>query len=314
MKKVVLIAMSIFMSVAVLAGCSAKPNAESNKETKTESKGNEKSEGNGKKAILVVSFGTSYADTRKVTLDAVEKKIADTFKEYEVKKAYTSKIIRDKLKERDNITVDSPEEALNKLKKEGISEVIVQPLHIIPGSEYDEVKEIITKFENNKTFNKLVLGRPILYRTDDYKVAIKAVKAQLPKLDKNQAVVFMGHGTTHPANSSYALLDYLLKEDGENNVYVGTVEGTPDLQSVIKRLKKDDIKEVTLMPFMVVAGDHANNDMLGDEADSWKTILKKEGFKVNGYLHGLGENEKIQDIYVSHVKDCINGNPLMEEK
>ncbi|MCY6370726.1 sirohydrochlorin cobaltochelatase [Clostridium ganghwense] len=309
MKKGILIVMSILMSVVLFAACGNKVQTSKSEDSKATSAAN-----NNKKAILVVSFGTSYADTRKVTLDAVEKNIAETFKDYEVKKAYTSSIIRKKLKERDGISVDSPEEALNKLKQEGFGEVIVQPLHIIPGIEYDEIKEMVEKFEKDKAFGKLVLGRPILYRTSDYKAAIDGLKGQLPKMNQQQAVVLMGHGTSHPANSSYALFDYMLKEEGLKNVYVGTVEGTPELDNVIRRLKEDNIKEVTLMPFMVVAGDHANNDMAGDEDDSWKILLKKEGFKVNTYLHGLGENKKIQSIYVQHVKDCIDGNPLMEEK
>lgn len=308
MKKVILVLMSILMTVVLFAGCANKGQSTQKGESKAAAADA------GKKAILVVSFGTSYQDTRKVTLDAVEKKIADTYKEFEVRKAYTSSFIRKKLKKRDNIVIDSPEEALNKLKKEGVSEVIVQPLHVMPGSEYDEIKKVVDKFTADKSFGKLVLGRPILYRQKDYKAAIEALKDQLPKINQHQAVVLMGHGSTHPANSSYALFDYMLKDEGLKNVYIGTVEGTPELDNVIRRLKEDNIKEVTLMPFMVVAGDHANNDMAGDEDDSWKTILKKEGFKVNTYLHGLGENKKIQNIYIQHVKDCIDGNPLMEEK
>lgn len=308
MKKVILVLMSILMTGVLFTACANKGETAKKEESKATAANS------AKKAILVVSFGTSYEDTRKVTLDAVEKKIADTYKEFEVRKAYTSNIIREKLKERDKLEIDSPEEALNKLKQEGVSEVIIQPLHVMPGSEYDEIKEIADKFTADKSFGKLVLGRPILYREKDYKAAIEALKEQLPKMNEQQAVVLMGHGSPHPGNSSYALLDYMLKEEGLKNVYVGTVEGTPELDNVIRRLKEDNIKEVTLMPFMVVAGDHANNDMAGDEDDSWKTILKKEGFKVNIYLHGLGENKKIQNIYVQHVKDCIDGNPLMEEK
>lgn len=308
MKKVILVLMSILMTVVLFGACANKGQTTQKEESKATAANS------GKKAILVVSFGTSYEDTRKVTLDAVEKKIADTYKEFEVRKAYTSSIIRKKLKERDKIVIDSPEEALNKLKKEGVSEVIIQPLHVMPGSEYDEIKKVVDKFTADKSFGKLVLGRPILYREKDYTAAIEALKDQLPKINEQQAVVLMGHGSPHPANSSYALFDYMLKEEGLKNVYVGTVEGTPELDNVIRRLKEDNIKEVTLMPFMVVAGDHANNDMAGDEDDSWKTILKKEGFKVNTYLHGLGENKKIQNIYIQHVKDCIDGNPLMEEK
>lgn len=313
MKKLLTGIIAVTMTMALFTGCAGNNEKKTNvkDEKTTEVSSTTKAD---KKGMLVVSFGTSYADTRKVTLDAVQEMITDNFKEYEVRRAYTSNIITKKLKKRDNIIIDDPEEALKKMKEEGFTEVIVQPLHIIPGAEYTDLNDIVDKFAADKSFDKLVLGRPVLYRTEDYKLAIEAVKTQLPELNEGQAVVFMGHGTPHPANSSYALLQYLLEEEGMGNVYVGTVEGTPDLNNVIRRLKKDNIKEVTLMPFMVVAGDHANNDMAGDEDDSWKTILKSEGFKVNTYLHGLGENKGIQEIYMQHVKDCISGNPLMEEE
>lgn len=262
---------------------------------------------NDKKGILVVSFGTSYADTRKVTIEACEKKIDESFPEYEVRRAFTSNIIIKKLKERDNIEIDNPEEALSKMKEEGFNEVIVQPLHIMPGIEYEEVLDAVNKFEDS--FEKITVGRPILYGIEDYKVAVEALKHQLPKLNKDQAVVVMGHGTSHPANACYSCLQSVIDDEGLN-VFVGTVEGYPEIENVIAKLKKNKIKEVTLMPYMVVAGDHASNDMAGDEEDSWKNILKKEGFVVNVYLHGLGENVGYQDIYVQRVQDCIDGNPL----
>ncbi|MFD3158431.1 sirohydrochlorin cobaltochelatase [Haloimpatiens sp. FM7330] len=313
MKKVLISIVSMTLALSMLAGCgTAGSKKNDNKdETKTTATNTKKSD---KKGILVISFGTSYADTRKVTIEAVEEKVKNTFKDYEVKRAFTSKIIRKKLKERDNIIVDSPEEALSKMQKEGFSEIYVQPLHIMPGIEYDEVKEVVDKFNDKKAFDKLVLGRPLLYRAEDYKIAADAFKKQLPKLNKDQAVAIMGHGTEHPSNSSYALFQYALEEKGMGNILVGTVEGYPTVDNVVRRLKEKGIKEVTLMPFMLVAGDHANNDMAGDEKDSWKNVLKSNGFKVNTYIHGLGENEDIREIYIQHIKDSIDGNPLKEEK
>ncbi|HHY03772.1 MAG TPA: sirohydrochlorin cobaltochelatase [Thermoanaerobacterales bacterium] len=264
-----------------------------------------------KKGILVVSFGTSYADTRKVTIEACEEKIAASFPDYEVRKAFTSDIIIKKLKERDNIEIDNPEQALNKMKEDGFTEVIVQPLHIIPGIEYEEVLAAVDNFKDS--FKEITVGRPILYGIEDYKVAVEALKQQLPELNKDQAVILMGHGTNHPANACYSCLQSVLDDEGLS-VFVGTVEGYPEIDDVIAKLKQNNIKEVTLMPYMVVAGDHASNDMAGDEEDSWKNILKKEGFVVNIYLHGLGENAGYQDIYVQRVQDCIDGNPLGVEE
>lgn len=261
-----------------------------------------------KKAILVVSFGTSYEDTREVTLDAIESKIREEYAEYDVRKAYTSHMILKKLKNRDGIIVDTPEEALEKLKNEGFEEVIVQPLHVIPGEEYDYIKNVVAhKFK--REFKKISVGRPLLFfkgeeddTPDDYTALVNAIKEELVK---HAAVILMGHGSMHPSNAAYACFESVMRDEELENVYMGTVEGYPTIDRAIKQLNKKNIKEVTLMPFMIVAGDHAKNDMASDEEDSWKTILENEGFKVNIYLHGLGENHKVRDIYVNRVKDCI---------
>ena len=256
-----------------------------------------------KKAILVVSFGTTYEDTRKVTIDAIEKKVRESFKDYEVRRAFTSHIIIKRLKERDNIFIDTPEEALEKLVHDGYEEVIVQPLHIIPGSEYDYVKEIVEFYRCQAVFKKLMLGRPVIYKNDDYKVLIETIKH---RLTSEQVVIFMGHGSEHYANACYPCLQNLLIDRGFENVFIGTVEGYPSIYDVIKWVKKNNIKKAKLIPLMLVAGDHAKNDMCSDDEDSWKSILEKEGVKVEVYLHGLGEEEKFQEIYIQHIKDAIN--------
>ncbi|MFZ7102291.1 MAG: sirohydrochlorin cobaltochelatase [Peptococcaceae bacterium] len=263
-----------------------------------------------KKGILVASFGTSYAETRKVTIEACEDKIRDSFPEYEVRRAFTSSIIRKIMQERDHIQVDSVEEALTKMKQAGFTEVIVQPLHIIPGVEYNEVLDMVAGFKDD--FASLVVGRPILTTIEDYDKAVAALKTQIqePWLDdETEAVVFMGHGTHHPANASYACLQLKIWQSMPN-VFIGTVEGYPALDDIIPLLKEKGIKRISLMPYMVVAGDHAQNDMAGDEEDSWKSILKEEGFYVNTYLQGLGENAAYQQMYVDNIQDCIAGHPL----
>lgn len=265
----------------------------------------------GKKAILVVSFGTTFPDTRKLTIDSVENKIRAAFPEYEVRRAFTSRIIIKRLAERDGLQIDTEKQALDRLKAEGYTEVIVQPLHIEAGAEYEKVRSIVETYANNKSFSKIALGRPMLYymgqedKTDDYLAAIKAVETQLPKIGRRDAVVFMGHGGVHPSNAAYAALQMKMEDAGLNNVFVYTVEAYPALEQVVEKLKANKIKKVTLMPFMLVAGDHANNDMAGDEKDSAKSQLIQAGFNVETYVHGLGENAAIQDIYVQHVKDAI---------
>ena len=266
-----------------------------------------------KKAILVVSFGTTYADTRKVTTDAVEAKIKAAFPEYDVRHAFTSRIIIKKLAERDGRVVDTEKQALEKLKAEGYKEIVIQPLHVEAGDEYSKLMRIVDKYE--KSFDKVSVGRPILYYTgqegekpDDYAIAIKALQDQLPKLGKNEAVGLMGHGGVNPSNTAYAALQLKLQDAGLKNVFVFTVEGYPTYENMVTALKANKIKKITLMPFMLVAGDHAQNDMAGDEKDSFKSQLTAAGFQVEAYIHGLGENKGIQDIYVQHVKDAIENN------
>lgn len=254
-----------------------------------------------KKAILVVSFGTSYHETRKKTIEVCENKIKESFKDYDFYRAFTSGMIINKLKKRDNMFIDNPSEALEKLYNAGYQEVVVQSLHIICGDEYNKLKDMVAQYEDK--FDKISIGRPLLTYIDDYRETVEAVKKDLDKMDIDEAVVFMGHGTEHESHSSYPAIEYMFRDYGIN-AFVGTVEGYPELEQVIKKLKNRNIKTVDLLPFMLVAGDHAINDMASDEEDSWKSILEKEGFKVNIHLQGLGEYPAIQDKFVNHALDC----------
>ncbi|AZO95927.1 precorrin-4 C(11)-methyltransferase [Halocella sp. SP3-1] len=253
-----------------------------------------------KKVILVVSFGTSYAGTREKTIEACEDRIAVEFTDYDIKRAFTSGMIIDILEERDGIKINNPEEALKTLYDEGYQEVIVQPLHIINGSEYHDLLEIANNYRG--LFKDMKVGKPLLTDKGDYFKTVKALKEELPEPAKGEAVVLMGHGTEHFANSAYACLDYTFKDKGLANYYVATVEGYPEITQVIKFLKRDNIKKVYLAPLMLVAGDHAQNDMASDEEDSWKSIMEQEGFEVEIYLSGMGEYESIQQQYIDKIK------------
>lgn len=256
-----------------------------------------------KKAVLVVSFGTSYNDTRTKTIDAIEKDIAEKFTDYDVKRAFTSQIIIKKLKQRDGLEIDTVKEAMDKLVNEGYTTVICQPTHVMNGYEYDEMVDAIDDYKNK--FKSFAFGKPLLTSTEDYEKASKAIMQEF-KLNSDEALVLMGHGTEHFANATYAAFDYRLKNDGYKNAFVGAVEGYPDLDTVIKQVKDLKVKKVYLTPLMVVAGDHANNDMAGDEEDSWKTIFTKEGFEAEPVLKGLGEYSSIRRIYIDHVQQAID--------
>jgi precorrin-4 C11-methyltransferase len=258
-----------------------------------------------KKAILVVSFGTSYHETRKKTIKACENRIKDHFPEYEVKRAFTSGMIIEKLKQRDNIHIDNPKEALKKLYKEGYQEVIVQPLHIINGSEFHDLVRVVKKYENK--FRILKYGRALLTKTRDYFKLAETIAAEVKVADpEKEAVVLMGHGSEHAANSVYATFDYVLKDKKMENYYVGTVEGYPELEQVIKHLKNKAYQKVKLAPLMLVAGDHAQNDMAGQEDDSWKRQLEAAGYEVEIQLQGLGEYPGVREAYVEKVSKLID--------
>jgi sirohydrochlorin cobaltochelatase len=260
-----------------------------------------------KQAIVVVSFGTTFDDSRKSCIESVENKVRSEFPDYEVRRAFTSRIVMSRLAKR-GIYADTLEQALDKLKAEGYTDVIVQSTHLTTGEEFEK-KIVAPVAEYAKDFASLKVGRPILTTYEDLYVAVDALKQQLPEEKKGQEIVFMGHGSPHQHNPAYQALQNTF--DAEKlPVTIGVVEETdhPSQDDVVARLAaKKGVKSVVLMPLMLVAGDHANNDMAGDEEDSWKSVLTEKGYKVSSYIHGLGENEAIQAIYVQHIKDAIAG-------
>lgn len=256
-----------------------------------------------KKAILVVSFGTSYQETRDKTIGAIENDIAKAYPDWEIRRAFTSGMILRVLKKRDGLHIDNVTEAMERLVADGFENVLVQPTHIINGEEYDKmIAEIEPYFE---TFKKIKIGAPLLTSSQDYEEVIEAVMAQFPKLKQDEALVLMGHGTTHHTDAVYAALDYRFKAMGYANVFVGTVEGYPDFDQVKKMIHAYHPNKVILMPFMVVAGDHAQNDMAGEEEDSWNILFEREGYDVECILKGLGEFQPIREQYCKHIADIL---------
>lgn len=262
-----------------------------------------------KDAILVMTFGTTFTDSREKTINAVEKAIQEKHPEIPVFEAYTSHIIIDRVKAKEDIQKLTPEEAFEKLKAEGYTRVAVVSLDVIPGMEYD-YDSIVTK-QYAKDFKKISLATPLMYyqgtegEPDQVVDFLNALSSQFPKMGEHDATLIMAHGTPHPGNAYYAVIQDRIEEIGLSNVYVYSVEGRPNLEDVIPQLKQKGINHVTLMPIMMVAGDHANNDMAGDEEDSHKSILQKEGIKVDTYIHGLGENANIRELYVQRACEAV---------
>ena len=256
-----------------------------------------------KPVILTVSFGTSYNDSRDATIGAIEAAIQDANPDKEVRRAFTSQIIIDKLKDRDGLYIDNVDEAFERLEADGVKELIVQPTHVMSGFEYDDLMEVV-RAQADK-FDSVKAGVPLLTSDEDYTNVISAITAATEEFDDGEtAIVFMGHGTEHSSNATYAKLQEKLSEAGKTNYCIGTVEAEPSIDDVVEFAKNGGYKRVILEPLMVVAGDHANNDMAGDEEDSWKTILTNEGFEVVPVLKGLGEIAAVRDIYVDHVKNA----------
>ena len=268
------------------------------------------------KALLVVSFGTTHEDTRIKNIDLLEKELQEAAGGIKLYRAWTSKIIMAVLKKRDNILIDDVKTAMQRMLDDGIKEVYVQPTHIVNGIEYDMMKADIEAY--NDKFERIVCASPLLTLDDDYNEVVKAYANIIDNGEWNlefeegfvyskddTAVVFMGHGSDHHVNSVYAALDYRFKERGLDNVFVGTVEAYPDFDTVLKELKKHNYKKVVLTPLMLVAGDHAKNDMAGDDEEAWNTLLKNEGYQVAVVLKGMGEYEGIRNIYIRHILEVI---------
>lgn len=255
---------------------------------------------NNKKAILAVSFGTSHNDTREVTIDAIEKDMKDAFPDYALYRAWTSKMIIRKLKSRDHVHIHTVKEAMEQMRTDGITDVLVQPTHVINGIENDLMKEDALSYRDD--FHSISFGDPLLTSEQDSLDVIQAVVDEFPDLDPEDALVFMGHGTTHYANSIYAALDYTFKDRGFKNIFLGTVEAYPSMETLMKMVKEYNPRKVILAPFMIVAGDHAKNDMAGDDPESWYNQFKAAGFDTEARFKGLGEYTGIRKILVEHLR------------
>ena len=258
-----------------------------------------------KDAIVVMTFGTTFAENRAKTIDATIEGIKAAHPGVKVVTAYTSHIIIDRVAANEGIKYPTPEEALAQLKAEGYTRVALTTLDVIPGMEYNYKLGVFNSYKQD--FKKMTIGTPLMYwqgqeeQADDVTEVLEAFATQFPKTKKGEGIVIMAHGTPNIANAYYAVIQEKLQEMGYDNVFIETVEGWPSLETIIPKLKAKKIKKVTIMPFMMVAGDHANNDMAGSEEDSHKSILEKEGIKVEAYIHGLGENEAVRNVFVERA-------------
>lgn len=271
-------------------------------------------------AVLLIVFGTSYPEAQAAYLN-IQKIYRKQFPDAEISIAFTSDYIRRKLQERDNVSIDNPLTGLSNLNDQGHLNVVVQSLHVIPGEEFHDLANIVGSVRGVKGkfgFENLVLASPLLTSMQDYHRVSQALTSQFdqnttgalrtsnstPRDPEKMAVVFMGHGTEHPANSAYSQMASILAKE-HKNVFLGTVEGYPGYHEMRTSLLESGVKKVRLMPFMLVAGDHALNDLTGNESGSWMSMLEVEGFETDSNLKGMGENDSIVEIFVEHTKEAF---------
>lgn len=276
-------------------------------------------DGIGENELLVVSFGTSFNDNRVATIGAVEEAMEKAFPDYSVRRGFTSNIIIEHVQRRDGQVIDDVKEALDRAKANGVKNLLVQPTHLMNGYEYgDLVKELEKRLSD---FETIKIGAPLLTSDADFAAVAEAMAKAVPAGEKT-AVCYMGHGTEADSNSVYARMQQELRDAGYDNYFIGTVESEPTAEDLVKLVKAGGYAKVILRPMMIVAGDHANNDMAGDEPDSWKSVFAAAGLEVQCEVKGLGELEAVQQLLAAHARDAkllgetgiaVQPNPENEE-
>ena len=281
----------------------------------------------GENEILVVSFGTSFNDSRAEDIGGVEKALQAAYPDWSVRRAFTAQIIINHVQARDDEKIDNMDQALQRAVDNGVKNLVVQPTHLMHGAEYDELTEAVESYKDK--FESVKIAEPLLGEVGTDETAVNEDKAEVAEAITSEAVktagfdsldaakedgtafVFMGHGTSHTAKISYSQMQAQMNDLGYDNVFIGTVEGEPEdtaCEAVIEKLKNAGYKKVILRPLMVVAGDHANNDMAGDDDDSWKSQFEASGAfdSIDTQIAGLGGIDAIQQIYVAHTQAAID--------
>ena len=281
----------------------------------------------GENELLVVSFGTSFNDSRAEDVKGIEDALAKAYPDWSVRRAFTAQIIINHVEARDSENIDNMQQALDRAVENGVKNLVVQPTHLMHGAEYDEMTEAINGYKDK--FESVAIAEPMLGEVgddatvinDDKKAVAQAITDEACKeagfdsmdaaAEAGTAFVFMGHGTSHTANVTYDQMQTQMEDLGFTNAFIGTVEGKPEdteCQAVIEKIKDAGFKKVVLRPLMVVAGDHANNDMAGDDEDSWKSQFEAAGAfdTVDTQIAGLGRIQAVEDLYIAHTKDAID--------
>jgi sirohydrochlorin cobaltochelatase len=260
----------------------------------------------GDQELLVVSFGTSYNDSRRLTIGGIESRLEKDFPEWSVHRGFTSQIIIDHVLRRDGEKIDNVTEALDRAIDNGVKTLLVQPTHLMHGFEFTDLVEELAEYAD--AFDKIIVGEPLLSSDEDFSAVADIITEATKEYDDGKtAICFMGHGTEAESNEIYARMQNVLEDKGFENYFVGTVEAEPSVEDVLEAVQQGGYERVVLRPLMIVAGDHANNDMAGDEEDSWKSVFEAAGFEVVCVVEGLGQLEGVQEIFSQHVQDALAG-------
>ena len=303
MKKVLALLLALLLA---FAGLTALAEDEENYETGDASLDNPRNGDEiGMNELLVISFGTSFNDNRRLTVGAIEAAMEEAFPDWSVRRGFTSQIIIDHVKSRDGEVIDNVTEALDRAVANGVKTLVVQPTHLMDGFEYNDVVTELATYAD--AFENIAIGAPLLTSDADFQTVMQAVVDATAQYDDGEtAICLMGHGTEADSNGVYAKMQQCMADAGYANYFVGTVEAEPTLEDVLAAVQAGSYKKVVLRHLMIVAGDHANNDMAGDEEDSWKSAFEAAGYEVSCEIKGLGELEAIQQLLVAHAQDAID--------
>ena len=304
-----LLALSVLLSLTATSLAAAEDAAEEdeeNYETGDASLDDPRNQdGIGERELLVVSFGTSFNDSRRLTIGAIEESLAESFPDWSVRRGFTSQIIIDHVLSRDGVDIDNVSEALNRAADNGVKTLVVQPTHLMDGYEYNDLVDELAGFAD--AFEAIAVGEPLLSSDGDFAAVAEAIVQATAEYDDGEtAICFMGHGTEAASNDVYARMQQVLSEAGYEHYFIGTVEAEPSVEDLLKAVQAGDYRRVVLRPLMIVAGDHANNDMAGDDEDSWKSVFEGAGYEVECVLSGLGELEAIRELFAQHAQTAMD--------
>ena len=311
MKKTIALILTLLLALSMLAACGKQESSdgEENYNTGDASMDDTRNQdGIGEDELLVVSFGTSFNDSRRLTIGSIESALAAAFPDWSVRRGFTSQIVIDHVLRRDGAVIDNVGEALDRAVGNGVKRLVVQPTHLMHGFEYTDLIHELAQYAD--AFDAVAVGEPLLNSDDDFSHVADAIAEATAEYDDGEtAICFMGHGTEADSNAVYAKMQRVLDDKGLEHYYIGTVEAEPSVNDVLEAVQAGNYKKVVLEPLMIVAGDHANNDMAGDDADSWKSVFENAGYEVTCLLQGLGQLDAIQEIFVEHARSAMDTLP-----